>query len=112
MANAGIYNAQCTLDNGITYKVGTFTATGSGISCAYKKHLTNADVCAVKSALDPFVSPELNLSALISIPTPYPYCTTAQIADTNYQCVDAPVGSQIVTRDDMACMKQLTVSSG
>jgi hypothetical protein len=69
-------------------------------------------MCAVKSALDPFVSTSLNLSSLIYMPTPYPYCTAEQIASISYQCVDAPAGSQIVTRQDGMCRAQVTVTAG
>jgi uncharacterized repeat protein (TIGR01451 family) len=111
IGQAGTYHVQCTLDNGISYKALTYSVTGWAISCAYKKNSTTNELCAVKTALDPFASTSLNLSGLIYMPTPYPYCTTEQIASTSYQCVAAPVGSQIATRQDGLCRAQLSVTS-
>jgi uncharacterized repeat protein (TIGR01451 family) len=111
ISQAGVYNVQCTLDNGITYKVVVHSATSAAVTCAYKKQTTTNVTCAVKTALDPIIVSQVNLSGLIYMPTPYPYCTSTQLADTTYQCVDAPAGSQILTRVDNMCTAQLTVNS-
>jgi uncharacterized repeat protein (TIGR01451 family) len=109
---AGTYNVQCTLDNGITYKVVSYAATGTAINCAYKAQANNTNMCAVKLSLDPYLTSGVNLSGLIYMPTPYPYCSDAQMADTTYACVAAPAGVQILTRVDNMCRAQLTVSNG
>jgi uncharacterized repeat protein (TIGR01451 family) len=111
IGQVGTYNVQCTLDNGITYKVVSYAATGSAINCAYRSQANNVNTCAVKSTLDPYLTTGINLSGLIYMPTPYPYCTDVQVADTSYACVAAPAGSQILTRVDNVCRAQLEVTS-
>jgi hypothetical protein len=69
-------------------------------------------MCAMKVSLDPYLTSGLNLTGLIYMPTPYPYCSDAQVADTSYACVSAPAGSQILTRQDNMCRAQLTVTNG
>ncbi len=111
IGQVGTYNVQCTLDNGITYKVVSYAATGTAINCAYKAQANNVNMCAMKLSLDPYLTSGVNLSGLIYMPTPYPYCTDAQITDTSYACIAAAAGSQILTRVDNMCKAQLVVTS-
>lgn len=98
LSSVGTYNVQCILDDTITDKFTTYRAGTGGIQCAYRSLPNNAQVCAVKPALDPLANSGLVLSDLVMIPTPYPYCTTSQLTDPAYSCIDAPAGAQIVTR--------------
>gem|GEM_PF-2728561 len=97
------------MNDTVTHKLITHRAGTGGVQCAYRSLPNNAQICAVKSALDPIVSSGLVLSGLVLMPTPYPYCTAAQLSDTAYSCIDAPAGAQVVTKQDGACLATVTV---
>jgi hypothetical protein len=99
------------LDNGITYKVSSYAVSAS-VACAYKSQINNTNICAVKSVLDPYITSSINLTQLMYMPTPYPYCNDAQVIDPSYACISTPAGSQILTRQDNMCVAQLIVNNG
>lgn len=58
------------------------------------------------------MSKDLDLTRLVLMPTPVPYCTSAQEASTNYESVPSPAGSQLLTKEDKMCQAPLNVVVG